>query len=364
MSLNVIVACGGTGGHLFPGIAVAEERQERGHRCLVLISEKKIDALAVKGHEHLKFETVEAIAMPRIYSPKMIPFAFKMWKTLRRCRSIIRDFKADAVLGMGGFTSLPPVWAGKKNGAKTFIHDSNAIPGRANKLTARFTDIVCVGMKECAPRFKGSKTRVTGTPVRTSLKDPLVRNEARKQFGFDDPSIEYVLLVMGGSQGAQGINRAVASAFSELPGQLGVIHLTGPDGFEETKKTYGETGGRVHVAPFCHEMNAAYSASNIAVARSGASSLTELAHYAIPSILVPYPFAADDHQTRNAEVFTKAGAAVLVPQDQFDTGKIASILQDWLSNSVKRQGLRDSAHRLATPDAAQKICGLIEEACR
>ncbi|MEM9481920.1 MAG: undecaprenyldiphospho-muramoylpentapeptide beta-N-acetylglucosaminyltransferase [Verrucomicrobiota bacterium] len=363
MSLKVIVACGGTGGHLFPGIAVAEVLQERGHECLVLISEKKIDALAVKGHDHLRFETVEAVAMPKLLSPKIVPFAFKMWRTIGQCRKIIREFGADAVLGMGGFTSLPPVWAGKRHGAKTFIHDSNAIPGRANKLTARFTDTVCLGLKECARYFEGKSTKVTGTPVRSSLKEKIDRKAAREEFGLGS-AVSHVLLVMGGSQGAQGINRAVVEAFRELPEGLGVIHLSGPDGFEETKAGYGETADRVHVAPFCHEMGAAYAASDFAIARSGASSLTELSHFGLPSILVPYPFAADDHQTKNAEVFTSADAAVLMKQDEFNAEKVAGILGGWMTDKDGFEALRERVFGLAVPNVAGNICDLIEEACR
>ncbi|MEM0897239.1 MAG: undecaprenyldiphospho-muramoylpentapeptide beta-N-acetylglucosaminyltransferase [Verrucomicrobiota bacterium] len=363
MSLKVIVACGGTGGHLFPGIAVAEALQERGHECLVLISEKKIDALAVKGHDHLRFETVEAVAMPRLLSPRIVPFAFRMWRTIGQCRKIIRDFGTDAVLGMGGFTSLPPVWAGRRHGAKTFIHDSNAIPGRANKLTARFADTVCLGLEECAPYFEGRKTEVTGTPVRSSLKEKMEKTVARRRFGLRD-DLGHVLLVMGGSQGAQGINRAVVKAFHDLPGGLGVIHLSGPDGFEETQAGYGDAEGRVHVAPFCHEMGAAYAASDFAIARSGASSLTELSHFGLPSILVPYPFAADDHQTKNADVFVRAGAALLVKHDEFEARDVAEFLRKWMSEKEEFAAVRKRVLSLAVPNAAGNMCDLIEEACR
>ena len=130
MGLKVVIACGGTGGHLFPGIAVAEELERRGHEVLSLISEKNIDALATESYGHLRFETVEAIAMPRVFSPAMLKFLLKFLKTRSRCRRLVRSFGADAVLGMGGFTSMPPVMAGKACRAKTFVHESNAFPGK------------------------------------------------------------------------------------------------------------------------------------------------------------------------------------------------------------------------------------------
>src|SRR5882757_7354259 len=164
---HVLIACGGTGGHLFPGIAVAEALKAKGHDVTLLISEKKIDSLASSGHAGLKFEKMPFLAMPRPWSPKMIPFLLAAWRGLKQCRALIRDRKITAVLGMGGFTSTAPVMAGRKEKIRTYIHDSNAIPGKANRLTARFTDVVLLGFKECAQFFPKKETRITGTPVRT-----------------------------------------------------------------------------------------------------------------------------------------------------------------------------------------------------
>ena len=151
-SLKILIACGGTGGHLFPGIAVAEALLARGHEVMLLISEKKVDSEASAKYKHLTFKKMPAVAKPPTLSPRMIPFLWKMWGSLRHCKQVIREFGADAVLGMGGFTSLPPVYAGDKLGLKTFIHDSNARPGRANVLTSRFCTQVFLGM-EAAKAF-------------------------------------------------------------------------------------------------------------------------------------------------------------------------------------------------------------------
>jgi UDP-N-acetylglucosamine--N-acetylmuramyl-(pentapeptide) pyrophosphoryl-undecaprenol N-acetylglucosamine transferase len=197
--LNVIIACGGTGGHLFPGIAVAQELKSRGHEVILLISEKKVDARASEKYTELRFETVKAIAKPPTLSPRMVPFLLRLWKTIKHCGRIVEREKADVVLGMGGFTSLPPVFAGAKKGLRTYVHDSNAIPGRSNRLTARRCTKVLLGLKEAASYFPKAEVAVTGTPVRDELENLPSREEACAVFGLD--SAKRTLLVMGGSQG-------------------------------------------------------------------------------------------------------------------------------------------------------------------
>ena len=225
--LHVIIACGGTGGHLFPGIAVGETLSARGHDVTLLISEKKIDSLAASGHADLHFEKMPFQAMPRPWSPKMLPFLIGLWKGLHQCRALIKKHNATVVLGMGGFTSLIPLVAGRKEKCKTLIHESNAIPGKSNKLNARFCNIVLCGLEACKPLFqKNPDVRVVGTPVRTSMTRP-VTEDAHAFFKLDKK--RKTLLIMGGSQGARGINRAVGTALRELFERgIQILHITGP----------------------------------------------------------------------------------------------------------------------------------------
>ncbi|NNC87166.1 MAG: UDP-N-acetylglucosamine--N-acetylmuramyl-(pentapeptide) pyrophosphoryl-undecaprenol N-acetylglucosamine transferase, partial [Akkermansiaceae bacterium] len=182
---TIIIACGGTGGHLFPGIAVAEELQRRGHHPVLLISEKKVDAEASAKYGGLDFIAIPAIAKPPTFSPRMLPFLVRLWKTVRRCRALLRERRADAVIGMGGFTSLPPVYAGHRLGLPTFVHDSNAIPGKSNVLTSRFCSKVLLGLAEARSHFKKAVTVVTGTPVRTEMRTLPGRPEAEHTLGLE-----------------------------------------------------------------------------------------------------------------------------------------------------------------------------------
>ena len=366
MPLKVLIACGGTGGHLFPGIAVAESLRALGHETLALISEKDIDALASKGYGHLNFKSLPAVGMPRKkLSPAMLKFVFRYFATVKECKKIAREFGADAVIGMGGFTSLPPVAAGKKIGAKAFVHDSNAVPGKSNRRTATYCNEVFLGFEEAAKFFPGSETTVVGTPVRPEMNALPARADDTADFQLD-PGKKTVLII-GGSQGARGVNLSVVDALPSLrDAGIQVIHFTGPKEFDSTKRRYDRVPGgpgNHYLAPFCSDMPAAYAAADIVVARSGASTLAELSYLGLPSVLVPYPYAADNHQMRNAEVFSKAEAAVLAPEDTLAGGRLAEILTKLFDDEAKLAKLSKNARDLSHRDAAGAIAERIIQAC-
>ena len=356
-SLKILIACGGTGGHLFPGIAVGEALRARGHEVLLLISEKDVDAEASAKYAHLRFEKVPAVAKPASHSPRMLGFLWKTWRSITHCRKILREFGADAVLGMGGFTSLPPVYAGHKMGLKTFIHDSNARPGRANVLTSRFCTQVLLGMEAAKAFFPQRETVTTGTPVRPEIVHLPSREDAAAAFGLDPQKT--TILVTGGSQGARRLNELSAEAAGLLPDDIQVLHIAGARDFQNVAAI---ANGRSHhkVLGFCDQMPLAYAIADLVIARAGASSLTEIAMCGHPSILVPYPYAADDHQTRNAEVFATAGAAKLVQERDLDAAKLATMATGILRDLPSYKQMAKAARALAVPDAADRVCAAIE----
>jgi UDP-N-acetylglucosamine--N-acetylmuramyl-(pentapeptide) pyrophosphoryl-undecaprenol N-acetylglucosamine transferase len=355
--LKILIACGGTGGHLFPGIAVGEALRAHGHRVLLLISEKKVDAEASAKYAHLHFETLPAVAKPPALSPRMLPFLWKSWRSVSRCKTILRAFGADAVLGMGGFTSLPPVYAGHQLGLKTFIHDSNARPGRANVLTSRFCTQVFLGFEAAQVFFPRRQTVTTGTPVRPEIINLPSRELAAECFGLDPNKT--TVLITGGSQGAHRLNELGARAAAILPPEIQVLHIAGALDCERVGAiTHGRPGHKV--LGFCDQMPAAYALADLVLARSGASSLTEIAISGQPSILVPYPFAADDHQTRNAEVFAAAGAAILVQERDLDAPELASLVTSILQDLPTYKRMAKAARALAIPAAADRVCAAIE----
>ena len=355
--LSIVIACGGTGGHLFPGIAVAEESRRRGHKVLLLISRKRVDADASAKYGSLDFVSVAAIAKPPTLSFRIIPFLVKLWRTVRQSRRIFKDHQVDVVLGMGGFTSLPPIYAARKMELLTALHDSNALPGKANRLGARWCNRVLLGLEAARGYFESSEVHVTGTPIRSEFCNLPEEKEARVRFGLkpDQP----VVLCFGGSQGARFLNTLVVQLAEILGEGVQWLHVAGRQDEERVKGLVGSREGHV-VLGFCDDMPAAYAASTLVISRSGGASLSELAALSLPSILVPYPHAADDHQTFNARCFADVGASVLVPESTMNAADLSGVVGNILGDPSKLESMRQAADSLATKDAAEKICDTLE----
>jgi UDP-N-acetylglucosamine--N-acetylmuramyl-(pentapeptide) pyrophosphoryl-undecaprenol N-acetylglucosamine transferase len=357
--MNAVIACGGTGGHLFPGIAVAEVLQNRGHQVMLLVSEKDIDAVALSGRTNFQVEKLPTVGLPSPFSPALFGFTRRFVESLALCRSIYRKFNPQVVLGMGGFTSTAPVLAGRFRGIATFIHESNAVPGKANRWTARAVSAVMLGFKECAPFFPKTRTEITGTPVRTELVR-LDRADSRRKLGLreDLPT----LLVMGGSQGASGINQALIKALPFLQGvPLQVIHLSGTRDERLVADNYRRENVPAYIGAFHHQMEELYSAADLVVARAGAASLAEFAAFSLPAILIPFPYAADDHQTRNAEIYAHADAAILLKQSDLSGELLARNIRELMEDPQRLQQMAANCARLAPRDAAGRVANTIEK---
>jgi UDP-N-acetylglucosamine--N-acetylmuramyl-(pentapeptide) pyrophosphoryl-undecaprenol N-acetylglucosamine transferase len=356
-----VIAGGGTGGHLFPALAVGEVLLDRGHEVIIFISEKDVDALATKDRPEFRFEKLPSIGMPKIFSPAIVGFVKRFNDSLAPCRRLYRKFQPHAVLGMGGFTSTAPILAGRMRKIPTFVHESNAIPGKANRLNARMTDSVLLGFEACARYFPRSQFQVTGTPIRKSLTRRVPREEALAAFGLSPE--RKTLLVMGGSQGAHGINEAAIKALpllKDLPIQ--VIHLTGPDDEQIAAANYRREEIPAHVAAFCHQMELAYSAADLALSRSGAASLSELSYFGIPSLLIPYPHAAENHQVLNAAIFAREGAAIVVEQGQVSMEIFAREIGGLLRDEARLTAMSAKARALAPENAAECVANTVEHA--
>lgn len=361
---KAIIACGGTGGHLFPGLAVAESLHERGHEVLLFVSEKEIDAVALKAHPEFRAEKLPSVGMPAmLISPAFVGFLRRCWESYRQCRSIYRKFRPSVVLGMGGFTSTAPILAARFQGLPCFIHESNAVPGRANRLAARFATRVLLGFEDCRTKFPGAECVVTGTPVRKNLGQPMDRNEAMKMFGLNPDRL--TLLVTGGSQGASGINQILFRT-APLLAQSGIqiIHLTGKNDDRLAAANYQRDEIPHYVAPFHHRMEEAYSAADLVISRAGASSLSELSQFGLPSILIPYPHATDDHQKANGEIYAAAGAAVLAEEKSIVPEVFAATISNLLNDPGRRSAMAKAARGLAPESAARNVADVMEQAVR
>ena len=356
--MNFVIAAGGTGGHLFPGLAVAEVLVKRTHRVMLIISEKEIDSLATQGRSEFRIERVPGVGIQSKSPIALVKFALKFRSGLAHVKALYRDFQPHAVLGMGGFTSTAPILAGRARKIPTFVHESNAIPGKANKLNARLVTRVLLGFEECAKFFPAGKCEITGTPIRTSLVERLAKPTALATFNLTPG--RPTLLVMGGSQGARGINQALIAALPKLATRsLQIIHLSGAADEALLRDSYAKAGIPSFVAAFHHHMEQAYSAADFAIARSGAASLTELSHFALPGILIPYPFAAEDHQTLNANIFERAGAATLLKERETSGENLAEKLLWFLDDPARLSDMSARSASLAPKQAAERVADVI-----
>ena len=362
--LRAVIACGGTGGHLFPGLAVAEVLHARGHEVLLFVSEKEIDSTALNAHPQFRAEKLPSVGMPsNPISPAFIGFLRRCLESQRHSLRVFKKFRPHVVLGMGGFTSTPPIIAARLRGLPSFIHESNAVPGRANKLAAKFASRVLLGFEECRAAFGSAECVVTGTPVRKNLGQPMDREAALRVFGLQPG--RKTLLVTGGSQGATGINQLL---FKSIPllnhSSLQIIHLTGKNDDRLASANYQREEIPHFVAPFHHRMEEVYSAADLVISRSGASSLSEISRFGLPSVLIPYPFATDDHQSANAAIFTRAGAAEAINEKDATPDRFAKLLEELLHDPERRKNMANAAKKLDPGTAAENVADVMERAAR
>ncbi len=348
----IAIACGGTGGHLFPGLAVAEQLVQRGCAVTLLISPKEVDQQGVRNARDVAVVTLPAVALQ---GGNYLGFLRGFWRSWRAARKMFKRRPPHAALAMGGFTSAPPVLAARGLGAKTYLHESNSIPGRANRWLARFVDQAFVGFPSAIERLRVREATVTGTPVRAEFRpgDPAA---CRAALGLDPA--RPVVLVTGGSQGASGLNEIILSALPNLASRVPHwqwLHLTGPNDADKVKASYARLGTPAVVHPFLAEMHLALGAASAVVSRAGASSLAELAAMRLPSLLVPFPFAADNHQLHNARAFVATGAAALLEQKDATADIVADRLCDLVENTERRDKMQAALVQWHAPKAAEQI---------
>ena len=335
-------------------MAVAGELILRGCDPLLLVSPKDVDQQIVRSAAGAEFATLPSIGMTKGHRWQFIAGFIKSY---REARKIFATRRPQAVLAMGGFTSAPPILAGRSAGALTYLHESTTIPGRANRWLAHVVSQAFVGFPEAAGRLHHPNILRTGTPVRPQF-EPADAGACRVALGLHP--LRPVVLVTGGSQGASGVNDLVLRALPQLllaAPELQFLHLTGPGELDKVKAGYQLHQGKAVVRPFLSEMELALGAATVAVSRAGASSLAELAAMRVPSVLIPYPFAADNHQWHNARAYVDTGAALALEQKGATGESLAALLMSLLTDQAARDRMTGALERWHVPEAA----GLIAE---
>jgi UDP-N-acetylglucosamine--N-acetylmuramyl-(pentapeptide) pyrophosphoryl-undecaprenol N-acetylglucosamine transferase len=333
-------------------MAVAEELMLRGCDTLLLVSAKDVDQQIVKSAAGAEFATLPSVGMTK---GRRWQFVKGFIQSYRQARKLFAARGPQAVLAMGGFTSAPPVLAGRSVGALTYLHESNTIPGRANRWLALVVDQAFIGFPQAAGRLHHPNILRTGTPVRPQFQ-PADAGSCRVALGLHP--LRPVVLVMGGSQGASGVNDLMLRALPQLlraAPELQFLHMTGPGELDKVKAGYALHQGKAVVRPFLSEMDLALGAATVAVSRAGASSLAELAAMRVPSVLVPYPFAADNHQSSNARAFVETGAALMMEQKGATGESLSTALLSLLTEKEAREQMMKALDRWHVPEAAELI---------
>ena len=355
----VVLAGGGTGGHLAPGLAIADElrRRLRGARVVFAGTGRPLE-------EHLVPPAgFELLALPVAKLPRspgqVLLFPLRLWHSLRSAGAVLRDLKPDIVVGLGGYGSFPAVVVARRFGVPVVLLEQNSLPGKANRWLSRLAAEVYVQFESArGPLHYKDRVHVLGNPLRRGITEGTLQGACEK-FSLD-PRLK-TLLILGGSLGATRINHAAADALPVLAasGVLQVIHQTGSHDFGWVSQAYKEVSIKSHVAAFINDMPDALAAADLIVGRSGATTLAEIAAVGRPSVLVPYPHAADNHQYLNAKTFEAAGAAVLYDDSNFDGPLLASVVSDLLADDSRRAAMARASLTLAKPNATRDVCDRI-----
>jgi UDP-N-acetylglucosamine--N-acetylmuramyl-(pentapeptide) pyrophosphoryl-undecaprenol N-acetylglucosamine transferase len=352
---NILITGGGTGGHLFPGIAIAESFLEKNpkNRILFVLTGNPFEKKVLR-EKNFTFETVTASGIKGMSALKKLKSISSIPRGIFESRKIIKRFKPDLAIGMGSYSSGPVLMAAWLSGIKIVLHEQNIKPGITNRFLSGFAKRVYVSFRHTNTGIARSKVRFTGNPVRQNI---LECSKSHKKTDRMDDTSKFTVLVLGGSQGAHSINMAVAEALAFLknPNDFIFIHQTGQKDEHEIKKTYKRIGVDSIVEAFFDNMGSIYQKADLIICRAGATTVAEVTAMGKCSIFIPYPHAADDHQTLNAKSVTDADAAEIILESALSGKALAEKIEALATDPVKRKTMAENSKSIGNPDAALTI---------
>lgn len=350
---RVLVMAGGTGGHVFPALAVARVLRARGWQVAWLGTQNGIESRVVPANA-IPLHCITAVGLRGKGLAKLLAAPWHLLRAQWQSLQLFREYRPDVVLGMGGFAAGPGGLSAFLLRTPLVIHEQNAVAGTTNRLLSRLATRVLSA-------FPGVFVRgeVVGNPVRAEIA---ALAAAMKTASRADMPLR--LLVLGGSQGARALNTLLPQALAALPEALRpeVFHQAGASLLEETRENYHRAGVTAHIDAFVDDMAAMYRWADLAVCRAGAMTVSELACAQLPALLVPFPFAIDDHQTANARWLVDAGAARLFAQDTLDASHLAQCLRELIDDRTVLQAMAEAMRQLARPESAEAVADICEAA--
>ena len=362
--MRIIVSGGGTGGHIYPAITIINTIREKCPEAefLYVGTQRGLEADIVPK-EGLPVATVDLQGFERSITPRNILRVGKAMVAVTKAAKIVRDFRPDAVIGTGGYVCGPVLMAASFLQVPTMIQEQNVLPGITNKMLSHLVNRVAVGSEAALPAFPPDKAVYTGNPIRRAVMEAR-RDEGAEAFGFDPT--KKTVLISGGSRGARAINRAMVGVLAkaaENP-EVQMLHATGAKEYEDVMNRLREAGlselpAHIKVVPYLYNMPQAEALADLAVFRAGATGLSELTARGIPSILVPYPFAAENHQEFNARALEKAGAAKVILNKDLTDETLGSALGELLADDDKLKAMAEASRSLGKPQAAEEIAEMV-----
>jgi UDP-N-acetylglucosamine--N-acetylmuramyl-(pentapeptide) pyrophosphoryl-undecaprenol N-acetylglucosamine transferase len=355
--MRVLIAAGGTGGHIYPGIAVAQEIMRRDSTAKVLFvgTARGLETRLVP-QAGFELSLIDSAGLKNVSLVARLKGLAILPKSFVSARRLIRAFKPDVVVGAGGYVSGPVVLMAAFSGRPTLVMESNALPGWTNRVLARFVNRAAVSFEQALPYFRG-KGVVTGNPVRREFFEipPKIREPGKLS-----------LLIFGGSQGARALNEAMVAALpllKSLPVTLRIRHQTGPADFERVKAAYAAAGWNenAEVRSYIDDMMSDFAAADLVICRAGATTTAELIAAGKASIMVPFPYAADDHQRKNAEALQAAGAARMIVQQELSGERLVKEIATLAREPQQIARMEEASRRLAHGDSAVAATNLISE---
>lgn len=358
MKMNIAIACGGTGGHVFPGLAVAAQLRARGHAVTLWLAGKKIEAAAIRRWDG-PVVTVQAEGLFSGTPLRTFTTVLRLPAAILLCVARMRKPRPDALLAMGSYASVPPALAAVLLRIPVVLHEGNAVPGRAVNFLSRFASVIAVHFDRTRSFFPGKRCVLTGYPVRREIANPSGNRML--------PSGLFTLLVTGGSQGARVVNDVVSKTVCALWSsglKLQVIHPTGHADETTIKDRYREAGVPHVVAGFLDDMGNAYASADFAICRAGGGTCAELAAAGVPALLIPLPNAPADHQTENAKALQETGLVHMLAQEHLCVEKLADYLEKLLKDPAGMEKMKAAATVLSSADAAAKLADVVESAVK
>ncbi|WLR53517.1 undecaprenyldiphospho-muramoylpentapeptide beta-N-acetylglucosaminyltransferase [Mesobacillus subterraneus] len=360
--MRIAVSGGGTGGHIYPALALIREIKKKDEKVefLYIGTEKGLESKIVP-RENIPFKSIHITGFKRKISFDNVKTILRFLKGVRDSKKMLKEFKPDVVIGTGGYVCGPVVYGAAKMGIPTIVHEQNSVPGLTNKFLSRYVDKIAICFEEAREFFPEQKVVLTGNPRASEvLGQDGIKGRLSAGLKLKMPTV----LIFGGSRGARPINDAVVKSLAELSGKpYQVLYVTGDVHFEDVRKEVELVGNpeNVIIKPFIHNMPEVLAGVDLTVARAGATTLAELTSLGIPSILIPSPYVTDNHQEKNARALSENGAARLLLEKDLTGPKLVESIDHILSNEEKLAEMKKSAKKLGIPDAAQRLYRVMEE---